>query len=232
MKKIKKTIITTSENLDTKEITNNKQVILQTIRTWEELTEEEKEEQIEKDGEIISQFWYDEIYEDFKNDLNEYLKQVFKQVDFDTIYIDENSQGIWIDEVKGFKYNDYDYINIYGEDIQLDDIDLHIRKYIEPITENDINIYDYYISDEKLERIKKTKKYKNFIDTIIKNVNEWIEEANKVCKCYMDSCYYPLCTLDEEEKADWLNNFYCDIEFTDEKDITNEEEKEIKNDDK
>jgi len=146
----------------------------------------------------------------FKDEL-ENIKEKYKNIDFETVYIDSNSQGAWIDSIKNFKC--YYNIDILGETLEINEIDLHIRKYIEEITENDIFLYEYYIDSEKMEKIKNTKKYQKFINEIIKDVNNWIEEINKECKYLIDNEYrYPY-DINDPDDLEFLNNFFENEQF-------------------
>lgn len=155
------------------------------VKTWEELTEDEKEKEKERYCEKISSDWADLRYEDFKNDLED-IKDRYKNINFDDVYIDYNSQGFWIDCIKNFRYYPKE-ISIYGENIYLYNIDIKICKTIRNITSDDIIIEDYYIDDNKLEKITATKKYKKWINDIVEDVNKWIDEINKICKNYIDN---------------------------------------------
>lgn len=181
-----------------------------TIKTWEELTTEEKEQEIDQHKESIYECYQNDLYEEFLITLDD-IKERYNNIDFDTVYIDSNSQGAWIDSVKNFKC--YYNIDIFGETIEVVDIDLHIRKYIEEITENNINIYDYYLTLEEEKKIKNTKKYKNFINEIIKDVNNWINEINEACAVLIKNEYNYPSLLNDPEEADYLNNYFYDSEF-------------------
>lgn len=203
----KKQVINNTDN--TKE--EYQTITTYTIKNWEELTREEKEKEIEHNQEAIYSSYQDDLYYIFKDEL-ENIKDEFKNIEFDDVYFDSSSQGGWIDKVKNFKV--YYTTNIFGEEITVNDIDLHIRRYIEEITENDINIYDYYIDGEKLDRIKKTKKYQEFINNIIIEVNRWIDWINTAAKEVLQNEYrYPY-NLDDPEDADYLYNYFSDTEFT------------------
>lgn len=203
-----KTIST--KNLNTNETETKEIKRKYTIKTWSELTPEEKEKEIERNHESIYSCYQDDLYYMFKDEL-ENIKERYKNIDFETVYIDSNSQGAWIDSVKNFKC--YYNIDILGETLEIDEIDLHIRKYIEEITENNIFLYEYYIESEKIEKIKNTKKYKKFINEIIKDVNNWIEEINKECKYLIDNEYrYPY-NINDPEDLEFLNNFFENEQF-------------------
>lgn len=201
------TITTIDENNEVVTKTTTK---LHTIRTWSELSREEQEQEIESNSESIYMNYQDDLYNLYDEEL-ERIKDEYKNIDFDYVYLDGNSQGAWIDSVKNFKV--YYNIDVFGETLEVDDIDLHIRRYIEEITENNINIYDYYIDSEKLEKIQKSKKYKEWINTIIKEVNSWIDEVNEAAKEVLQKEYcYPY-NLDDPEDKEWLDNYFDNEEF-------------------
>ena len=200
----------TTKNLDTNETNTKETKRNYTIKTWSELTPEEKEKEIERNHESIYSYYQDDLYYMFKDEL-ENIKEKYKNIDFETVYIDSNSQGAWIDSIKNFKC--YYNIDILGETLEINEIDLHIRKYIEEITENDIFLYEYYIDSEKMEKIKNTKKYQKFINEIIKDVNNWIEEINKECKYLIDNEYrYPY-DINDPDDLEFLNNFFENEQF-------------------
>lgn len=180
------------------------------IKKWDELTREEKEQEIDNKKEAIYQYFQDDLYYIFKDTL-EIIKEKYNNIDFNTVYIDSNSQGAWIDSIKNFKC--YYTIDIFGETIEIEDIDLHIRKYIDKIDQANIYINDYYIEEKLHNKIIKTKKYKNFINKIIKDINNWIDEINAACAEIMKNEYcYPY-NLDDPDDVDYLNNYFCDDEF-------------------
>lgn len=212
-----KTIETTTyveENMKVETMTTT---TLHTIRTWEELTTEEKEKEIEARQQSIYQLYQEDLYNSFLCDLD-YIREKYKNIDFENVYVDSNSQGNWIDSVKGFRYCG-DSINVYGEWIEIEDIDLHIRKYIDSY---DININDYYIDSDLLEKIQKTKKYKKWIESIEKDVNNWINDVNEACKYIMSREYYCPYNLENEEDREYLDNYFCEEEFETTEVIENE----------
>lgn len=177
------------------------------VKTWDELTEEEKEKEKERYYEEIDREWYDVLYNDFEEDLSD-IQGRYKNIKFDDIYLDDNSHGWWIDRVKNFNYQ-VDDIVIYGELISLYDIDLTIHQIINHITEDDVVVEDYYIDDNKLEKIKATKKYEKWVNDIVEDVNKWIDEINEVCIKYMSNYNYNYAPDDFVE--DYFKN--NDIEF-------------------
>ena len=200
-----KTIVNEDMKVETRTNTT-----LHTIRSWQELTKEEKEKEIERRQESIYQLYQEDLARGYEYEL-EYIKEKYKNIDFDNVYLDSNSQGAWIDTVKKFKV--YYSIDILGETIEIDDIDLHIRRYIDKINENDINVYDYYIEEDKMNRIEKTKKYKHFINKIINEVNNWIDDINSAAKDVLSKEYYCPYNLEDTEDKEWLDMYFENEEF-------------------
>lgn len=212
-----KTIETTTyveENMKVETITTT---TLHTIKTWSELTTEEKEKEIESKHESIYELYQEDLYQDFLFELDN-IREKYKNIEFENVYIDGNSQGNWIDSVKGFRYCG-DSINIYGEWVEIEDIDLHIRKYIDNY---DININDYYIESDLIEKIQNTKKYKKWIEKIEKEIEAWIKDVNEACKYIMDREYHSPYDLENEEDREYLDNYFCQEEFETTEVIENE----------
>lgn len=155
------------------------------VKEWAELSEAEKEKEIKKYEDIIMQDWYDYISECYESSI-EYIKDRYKEkgIEFDNVYIDSNSQGWWIDKIRNLKV--YRSIKIFGENIEIDDVDIHSRKILEL---DDIYIYDYYIEEAKLKRIENTKKYKDFIASVKKDLEDMLEEINRAAKTYFEDEY-------------------------------------------
>lgn len=157
------------------------------VKTWDELTKEEKEKEKERYYEEIESDWYDVLYNDFKESLSD-IQDRYKNIKFDDIYLDDNSQGWWIDRIKNFNYQ-VDGLYVYDVYIRLYDIGLTIHKIISHITEDDIIIADYNIDSDELKKIKATKKYQKWVNDIVEDVNKWIDEINEVCINYMNDIY-------------------------------------------
>lgn len=101
------------------------------VKTWEELTEAEKQKQIEKDSEQLVYFWSEYLYECFNENLDE-LKEKLKFFTFDDVFADSNSQGFWIDSIKNLKLYIKDS-GKYGGYFVDGDCDITIRKYIDSL---------------------------------------------------------------------------------------------------
>lgn len=198
-------IVETKIIYDTGEEENNTRKTLHTIKSWQELTREEKEQEIEKYQNGIYEYYQDYNYDVYKYEL-ENLREDFKDISFEDIYLDSNSQGWWIDRVKDFKLH-FDDIEIYDESLYID-YDMKIRQDI-----NYIEIYgsSYYgISDEKWSKITSTKKYQNWIDKAQKRVDEWKNRVNEICYDLGHSEYsFP--SLDEDSYI--LDCYFEDEEF-------------------
>lgn len=178
---------------------------LHTIKSWQELSREEKEEEIEKHQNGIYEYYQDCNYESYKCEL-ENLREEFRDISFTDIYLDSNSQGWWIDRVKDFKLN-FDDIEIYDECLYID-YDMKIRQDI-----NYIEVYgsSYYgISDEKWSKIMSTKKYQNWINKAQKRVDEWRDRVNEICYNLAHYEYY-FPTLEEDSYI--FDCYFDDMEF-------------------
>lgn len=173
------------------------------VKTWDELTEEEKEKKKDEYYEQLMEDWSDVLYNDFEEELAD-IQCRYSNIKFKDVYLRDNSQGWWIDEIKDFIYQVED-VKIYGEWISLDDINLKIGTTINFITADDINIYEYNIDDDKLKKIKATKKYKKWADEIVKDVNNWINEINEVCINYINNLY--------DIPDDFINDYFINNEI-------------------
>lgn len=198
-------IVETKTIYDTGEEKNTTRKTLHTIKSWQELTREEKEREILKRQESIYEYYQDCNYESYKSEL-ENLKEDFKDISFEDIYLDSNSQGWWIDRVKDFKLH-FDDIEIYDESLYID-YDMKIRQDI-----NYIEIYgsSYYgISDEKWSKIISTKKYQNWIGKVQKRVDEWKNRVNEICY-NLGHNEYNFPSLEEESYI--FECYFEDMEF-------------------
>lgn len=173
------------------------------VKTWEELTKDEKEKKKENYCEEISSNWWELCYKGFEYGLEE-IKEKYKNIKFENVYIEDGPRCWWVDRVEDFKYCT-DSISIYDENISVDDIDLTIRETIEKINASDVIIDDYYIDSNKLERIKNTKKYQKWVEEIVQDVNNWVEEINNLCKDYMKKVY----SIPDE----FVEDYFRDDEF-------------------
>lgn len=190
---------------DTGEEENITRKTRHTIKSWQELTREEKEQEIENYRDGIYEYYQDYNYDIYKYEL-ENLREEFKDISFTDIYLDSNSQGWWIDRVKDFKLH-FDDIEIYDESLYID-YDMKIRQDI-----NYIEIYgsSYYgISDEKWSKITSTKKYQNWIGKAQKRVDEWKNRVNEICY-NLGHNEYNFPSLEEDDYI--LDCYFEDMEF-------------------
>ena len=210
MRKIKEIIETTT--IEDEKINKNIRVLEHTIRNWEELTREEKEEQIDKHSQTIYEMYQENMYIIYKGEL-EMLKQDFPHIKFEDIYLDSNSQGWWIDRIKDFRYEVDDLI-VFNERVGISDIDFKIRRLIEDF---DLDIWTYYIDSETLSKIEKTKKYQNWVKKIEEDIQKWVDRVNTICTSMGNAEWNCPYNLDNVDDRDYLDNYFSDIEFTDTK---------------
>ena len=207
MRKVKKIVETTLiDELGNETKTTCKTLL--TYKNWNELTNEEKEEKIKKHSESIYINYQDYMYECFKCDID-YAREKYKNITFDDIYLDSNSQGWWIDKIRNFKYY-ADDIEIFGEHIEIMEVDFRIRKLIEDF---EIYLYDYCISEEKMNKIRKTKKFQEWENKIKKDIENWIYDINQYCSQLGNAEYHIPYDLDDSDDRDFIENYFSDEEF-------------------
>lgn len=217
MKKIKKIVETTLiDELGNETKTTCKTLL--TYKKWHELTNDEKEKEIEKHSESIYMDYQDLMYERFKYDI-EYMKEKYKNITFDDIYLDSNSQGWWIDRIKNFKYY-ADDIKIFGETITIDEIGFKIRKTIDDF---EIYLYDYYIDDKKMERIRNTKKFQEWGNKIKADIDNWTNEINEICSELANAEYHTPYDLNDSDDEYFIENYFNDMEFVFTEEIENDD---------
>lgn len=187
-----------------------KRVLEHTIRSWEELSREEKEKEIEKRQEQIYECYQEDMYMLYNDEL-EQLKEDFPHIHFENIYLDSNSQGWCIDSIKDFHY-DVDDLIVFNERVGISYVDFKIRKIIKDF---DLYVCDYYIDSKTLSRIVQTKKYQNWYNNIRKDIQNWIDRVNTICSELCNSAYNYPSNLDDEVERDFLDNYFSDMEFTD-----------------
>ena len=220
-RKIVETTIIDENNHEEKHLTET----LHKVRTWQELTREEQEKEIENNKEGIYELYQNDLYENYKCELDN-LRYDFKNIQFEDIYCDSNSQGWWIDSINK-PYFHFE-TSIYGITLNVYDIDISIRKYIQEINENDIDIEylnygNSFITIEEEQRIKNTKKYKDFIKGIVDYVNKWINQVNNICEEMCSKEYYYPYNLDDSEDKDYLDFYFENRDFEEEEIIKSED---------
>ena len=200
---------TTIEN---EKIHKDIRVFEHTIRSWEELTREEKEKQIYDHSEAIYEIYQEDEYNLFLDELS-LLREDFPHIEFDNIYRDSNSQGWWIDRIKDFRYNT-DEIEIYGERLWVNHVDFKTRR---TIVDFEIEVDDYYVECDKLRKIMATKKYQNWVKKIEEDIQKWVDRVNDICARTGDAEWNCPYDLDNENDKYFLDNYFSDMEFTDTK---------------
>lgn len=210
MRKIKEIVETTT--IEDEKIHKDIRVFEHTIRSWEELTREEKEKQIYDNSQAIYELYQEDMYIIYKEEL-EMLKRDFPHIEFEDIYLDSNSQGWWIDRIKGFRYEIDDLI-VFNERVGINDVDFKIRKLIEDF---DLDIWTYYIDSKTLSKIENTKKYQNWVKKIKEDIEKWVDRVNTICANLGDAEWNCPYNLDNVDDRNYLDNYFSDMEFTDTK---------------
>ena len=206
---IERTIIENGEE------TKSKRVLEHTIKTWEELTRQEKEIQIAANQDGIYEEYQEQMYTIFKDELGN-LKEDFPHIKFEDVYMDSNSQGWWIDRIKDFNYC-IDNITVYNETLWVDFVDFRIRKLIEDF---EIETDGYYISGDKWNKIIATNKYKNWVKKIEEDIQNWVDRVNTICNNLGNAEYHCPYNLDNESDRWFLDEYFSDMEFTDTKTLS------------
>lgn len=148
------------------------------VKEWAELSEAEKEKELEKCNEWLSYTWGNIVSENYENDIADIKDRYAKKgIHFEDIYLETSYMRYWVDKIKNLSVNRN--IKIFGEDIEINDVYVKVGEDVET---DDIEIYEYYIDDAKLERIKATKKYQNFIEEIRKDLQDMLDEIDKAVK--------------------------------------------------
>lgn len=210
MRKIKEIVERTT--IEDEKIHKDVKVFEHTIRSWDELTREEKEEQIGNHSQAIYELYQEDKYDIYKEEL-EILKDDFPHIKFEDIYLDSNSQGWWIDWIKDFRYEVDDLI-VFNERVGISDIDFKIRRLIEDF---DLDIWTYNIDSKTLSKIENTKKYQNWVKKIKEDVQKWVDRVNDICTDMGNAEWNCPYNLDDENDRDYLDNYFSDMEFTDTK---------------
>lgn len=163
------------------------------VKTWKELTDEEKEIQKKNYSENLLIAWGDMLCIDFDFEIAA-LKQKLKYIKFDNVYVDDNSQGFWVDLVKNVEcYINNKTKNIYG-------FDFTIRKYIDDITWVDID------NDcVEFEKLKTMTGYKTLAKELEKDFEIFKNGINELVKYHYDNLYYIT--------EDFIESYFEDMEF-------------------
>ena len=200
------------------------------VKTWDELSEDEKQKEIEKNSEQLycdydNSEW--ELAEHCLNDLISNLKIIhFKDNDIlKAIYFDENSQGWWIDRV--IEKNIFATCDIFD----MENVELILKWGRLHTFENDFNnnysgCYCYfnqfqtdfesgYYTFEELEKMSNTLatnsnglKFEEFNiawNEFKKEYNYFVEQFNLIINEYFNNRY--------NLPQDFIDNFFEDMEF-------------------
>lgn len=164
------------------------------VKTWDELTDKEKEIQKRKYQDFICESWGDVLYDDYKYNLDE-LKKQLKYIDFDFVYVNENSQGFWIDSIKNLT------CTIYGKNKNIYNINVHIAKYINEISLVEVDNGEYYYLDE----LKQKPGYKQLAKKLENDFEIFKNGVNEIVETYFDQLYYIT--------DDFIDQYFEDMEF-------------------
>lgn len=159
------------------------------VKDWKELTEEEKNAEITKYQETLNDFWGDFCYDNFKYNIEE-LKSRLKYITFDEVYVDENSQGYWIESIHNFN------INIDIDDNIIDDIEFGRCKLIGNIKYFRLN--NEWVTLEDVTECDIVNELKIEFETFKFGIN-------KIVYDYFDEIY----NMDKN----FINEFFEDLEF-------------------
>lgn len=169
-----------------------------TVKNWNELTEEEKEEQKKKNETDFFNWLEEGAHLAYEADID-FLKYQSKYFTFDALWIDDNSQGWWIE---GFK-NLTDDFWIDNHHVCCIDYEYsRNRRRIENITELEI---DGEI--KTLEDWKNTRGYKKIARDIEQDWNKLMEGINNALDNYFDNRW-------NYNEDSWNDFFECtDFEY-------------------
>ena len=90
------------------------------------------------------------------------------------------------------------------------EVDFKIRKLIE---EFEIYLYDYCISDEKMKKIRETKKFQEWENKIKVDIENWIYDINECCSQLGNAEYHIPYDLNDSDDRDFIENYFSDEEF-------------------
>jgi hypothetical protein len=199
------------------------------VKTWDELTEEEKQEKIHSNWEDLYFEWDNGLWDETMNCLNDLLSEL-KIIDFvgdvlDTFSFDDNSQSWWIERIKTKN------INAFCDTFDFNEVDFDFGRRnqsllkMEDIENTFVGCYCYfnqfqtdfesgYYNYSDLEIMSNTKnkngdlEYKEFNhawNEFKKEYNYFVEQFNKLINAYFDDRY----DMDEY----FIDNYFEDMEF-------------------
>ena len=199
------------------------------VKTWDELTEEEKQEKIHSNWENLVIEWDNGLWDETVNCLNDLLSELkiirFKGGILDTFSFGDNSHGWWIERIKTKN------INAFCDTFDFSEVDFDFgRRNQSLLKTGDIkrafvfcycrfNHFQtdfingwYNLSDlKRLSNVKNKNgdlKYKEFNyawNEFKKEYNYFVEQFNKIINGYFDNRY----NMDEE----FIDNYFEDMEF-------------------
>lgn len=199
------------------------------VKTWDELTEEEKQEKIRNNWEDLVIEWDNGLWNVTISCLNDLLSEL-KIIDFegdvlDTFSFDDNSQGWWFERIKTKNIKAFCDMFAFNEvDFDLGRRSQSLLK-MEDIENTFVGCYCYfnqfqtdfengYYNYSDLEIISNTKnkngdlEYKEFNhawNEFKKEYNHFVEQFNKIINAYFDDRY----DMDEY----FIDNYFEDMEF-------------------
>lgn len=197
------------------------------IKTWDELTDEEKEKEIEKNSEQLycdydNSEW--EATEYCLNDLISNLKIIhFRDNDIlKTISFDDNSQGWWIDRVTEknifatcdtFDFSDIEFEKFYGQELKKIENLKNITGCYCYFNQFQTDFESGYYTFEELEKMSNItinnkleyEKFYNAWNEFKKEYNYFVEQFNLIINEYFDNRY--------NLPQDYIDFFFEDMEF-------------------
>ena len=188
------------------------------VKTWDELTEEEKQEKIHNNWEDLVMEWDNGLWDETMNRLNDLLSELkiirFNGDVLDTFSFDDNSQGWWIGRIKTKN------IIAFCDEFIFNEVDFDFGRRNQFQTDFEDGYYNYndleLMANEKAQNdnglihVEFNKAWKKFK----KEYNYFVEQFNKIINDYFDDRY----DMDEE----FIDNYFEDMEFEFLEDIEDE----------
>ena len=164
------------------------------VKSWDELTDKEKEWEKKKNSDHIWEFWGECCFECYKEDIQE-VKRQLKYISFDNVYINENSQGWWIEGFKNLT------CNINNQTKNIYDIELDFGQLVDRISYVEIDDgqwVDFYI-------LKELKGYKILYKKLLEDFEVFQNGINEAIKTYYNDIY--------EIPNEFVESFFEGVEF-------------------
>lgn len=199
------------------------------IKTWQELTEKEKEKAIQENSEQLYCDYDNSEWEATKcclNDLISNLKMIhFKDNDIlKAIFLDENSQGWWIDRIvekhifatcDTFDFSDIEFEVFYGQELKKIEDLKNITGCYCYFNQFQTDFESDYYTFEELEKMANTKtqngngfmfeEFYNAWNEFKKEYNYFVEQFNLIINEYFNNRY--------NLPQDYIDFFFEDMEF-------------------